>query len=315
MDDAIHRPVLLHEALEALACRPGGLWIDGTIGAGGHAEAILRASSPDGRLIGCDRDAEILEYARRRLAPFGKRAELRHSNHRDLPDLLAELDCGPADGILLDLGVSSLQFDDASRGFSFQQEGPLDMRMDRSRPTTAADLVNRLSKLELRSLLSRYGEERAAGRIAGAIVRARESEPIRTTTRLARIVSTAAGPARSRRIHPATRTFQALRIAVNEELDGLDQRLEDLSARLAAGGRMAVIAFHSLEDRVVKQTFRSLSHRCRCPRSMPVCACGRPDLMRVVTGRAVRPSAAEIDANPRSRSARLRAAERLEAAA
>jgi 16S rRNA (cytosine1402-N4)-methyltransferase len=315
MDDAIHRPVLLPEAIEALACRPGGLWIDGTIGAGGHAEAILRASAPDGRLIGCDRDAEILEHARRRLAPFGERAVLRHADHRELPDLLDELDCGPANGILLDLGVSSLQFDDATRGFSFQQEGPLDMRMDRTRPTTAADLVNRLPKQELRSLLSRYGEERAAGRIAGAIVRSRENGPIRTTTQLARIVSIAAGPARSRRIHPATLTFQALRIAVNDELEGLDRRLEALADRLTSGGRIAVIAFHSLEDRVVKQTFRSLSHRCLCPRSMPLCACGRPDLMRIVTGRAVRPSADEIDANPRSRSARLRAAERLEAAA
>jgi 16S rRNA (cytosine1402-N4)-methyltransferase len=315
MDDAIHRPVLLQEAIEALACRPGGLWIDGTIGAGGHAEAILRASSPGGRLIGCDRDAEILEHARRRLAPFGERAVLRHIDHRGLPDLLAELDCGPADGILLDLGVSSLQFDDPSRGFSFQREGPLDMRMDRTQPTSAADLVNRLPKQELRSLLARYGEERAAGRIAGAIVRSRDNEPIRTTTQLARIVAAAAGPARSRRIHPATRAFQALRIAVNEELDGLDRRLEALIDRLASGGRIAVIAFHSLEDRVVKQTFRSLSHRCRCPRNLPLCACGRPDMVRLVTGRAVRPSADEIDANPRSRSARLRAAERLEAAA
>jgi len=315
MDDAIHRPVLLREAIEALACRPGGLFIDATLGAGGHAEAILRASAPDGRLIGCDRDAEILEHARRRLAPFGKRAVLRHADHRRLGDLLAELECGPVDGILLDLGVSSLQFDDASRGFSFQQEGPLDMRMDRTCPTTAADLVNRLPKNELRALLSRYGEEPAAGRIAGAIVRSRESEPIRTTTQLARIVSTAAGAPRSRRIHPATRTFQALRIAVNDELDGLDRRLEDLVDRLAARGRIAVISFHSLEDRVVKQTFRALSHRCLCPRRMPLCACGRPDLVRLVTTRAIRPSAGEIESNPRSRSARLRAAERMEIAA
>ena len=315
MDGSIHRPVLLHEAIDALACRPGGCWVDGTVGAGGHAEAILRASSPDGRLVGCDRDAAILEHARRRLAPFGERVVLRHADHRRLPDILDDLGCRRVDGILLDLGVSSLQFDDASRGFSFQREGPLDMRMDRTQPTTAADLVNRLPKQELRSILARYGEERAAGRIAGAIVRARENEPIRTTTQLAQIVAAAAGPARPRRIHPATLTFQALRIAVNDELDGLDRRLEDLADRLAGGGRIAVIAFHSLEDRAVKQTFRSLSRRCRCPRSMPLCGCGRPDLVRVVTGRAVRPSAEEIDANPRSRSARLRAAERLETAA
>lgn len=315
MDDAIHRPVLLQQAIATLACRPGGLWIDGTVGAGGHAEAILRASSPDGRLIGCDRDTEILEYARRRLAPFGERAVLRHAEYGSLPGLLDELHCGPADGILLDLGVSSLQLDDAARGFSFQLEGPLDMRMDRTRPTTAADLVDGLPQQELRSLLSRYGEERAAGRIASAIVRSRDDRPIRTTTQLARIVATAVGAARPRRIHPATRTFQALRIAVNDELAGLDRQLEDLTDRLAGGGRIAVIAFHSLEDRIVKQTFRSLSHRCRCPRSMPLCACGRPDLVRIVTGRALRPSTDEIDANPRGRSARLRAAERLEAAA
>jgi 16S rRNA (cytosine1402-N4)-methyltransferase len=315
MDDPIHLPVLLREAIDALGCRPGGNWIDGTVGAGGHAEAILRASSPGGRLVGCDRDAAILEHARRRLLPFGDRVLLRHADHRRLGDLLDELRIGRVDGVLLDLGVSSMQFDDPSRGFSLQREGPLDMRMDRSQPTTAADLVNGLPPGELRALLARFGEERAASRIAGAIARERGREPIRTTTRLAAIVTAAIGPARPRRTHPATRTFQALRIAVNGELEGLDGLLQDLAGRLAVGGRIAVIAFHSLEDRIVKRTLRSLSRRCRCPRDLPLCACGRPDLVRVITPRAVRPTAGEIAANPRSRSARLRAAERLEEAA
>jgi 16S rRNA (cytosine1402-N4)-methyltransferase len=310
MEQVSHRPVLLREALEALGCRPGGLWIDGTVGSGGHAEAILRATAPDGRLLACDRDDAAIALTRRRLGPFGERVHLRHLDHRQLPALLDQLGWGPADGILLDLGISSAQLDDDRRGFSFQGEGPLDMRMDRTQPMTAADLINALPESELATILKRYGEEPAARRIARHIARERARDEIRTTRRLAEIVSRAAGPGRLRRIHPATRTFQALRIAVNGELDGLDRNLESLAERLREGGRLAVISFHSLEDRIVKRTFAALSGRCVCPRDLPVCACGRPALVKPLNTRLVRPGSEELADNPRSRSARLRAAER-----
>jgi 16S rRNA (cytosine1402-N4)-methyltransferase len=289
--------------------------VDGTVGAGGHAEALLRATAPDGRLLACDRDAEALEPVRQRLLPFGERVVLRHADYRLLPSLLDEMGAGPVSGILLDLGVSSLQLDDPGRGFSLHKDGPLDMRIDRSQPATAAELVNTLPEERLAAILKDYGEERAAGRIARALARARARAPIETTRRLAEIVA-AAAPARGpSRIHPATRSFQALRIATNRELDGLDRLLEEAARRLEPGGRIAVISFHSLEDRVVKRTLRGLTRRCVCPRDLPVCACGRPGVVRLVTARAVRPSAEEARRNPRSRSARLRAAERLEIAA
>jgi 16S rRNA (cytosine1402-N4)-methyltransferase len=310
MDAHEHSPVLLRETIDLLGCRPGGLWVDGTVGSGGHAEAVLRATSPGGRLLAIDRDAEAIARARRRLEPFGERVVLRHSDFRRLPEILDETGAGPADGVLLDLGVSSPQLDDPGRGFSFREDGPLDMRMDRSQPRTAADLVNRLPREGLASLLGHYGEERAARRIAAAIVRERERAPIETTGRLARIVSAAAGR-RGTRLHPATRTFQALRIAVNDELTDLDALLERAAGRLFPGGRLAVISFHSLEDRIVKRTIARLGGRCVCPRDLPVCACGRPGLLIPITRRAVRPSEAEVRLNPRSRSARLRVAERL----
>ena len=303
-----------------LDCRPGGLWVDGTVGAGGHAEAILRATAPGGRLLGIDRDAAALESARRRLRAFGDRTILRHADHRLLPAILDEMGSGPVDGILLDLGISSLQLDDPERGFSFRKDGPLDMRLDRSQETTAADLVNRLTVRELGSILARFGEEPRARRIAEAIVAERDRSPITTTRRLAEIVLAVVGPGgrplrgRPARIHPATRAFQALRIAVNGEIDGLDRLLEEAAERLRPGGRIAVISFHSLEDRVVKHTLRGLARRCVCPRDLPVCACGRPDLLRLVTPRPVRPSPLEMRVNPRGRSARLRAAERLPSA-
>jgi 16S rRNA (cytosine1402-N4)-methyltransferase len=311
MEQVSHRPVLLREALEALGCRPGGFWVDGTVGPGGHAEAILRATSPDGRLLACDRDDAAIDLARRRLSPFGDRVLLRRLDHRELPACLDELGCGPVDGIFLDLGVSSVQLDDARRGLSFQGEGPLDMRLDRTQPTTAAELINTLPEGELASILKRYGEEPAARRIARGIIRERARDRIETTLRLAEIVSRAAGPARRRRIHPATRTFQALRIAVNGELDGLASSLEALAGDLHEGGRLAVISFHSLEDRIVKQTFAALSGRCVCPRDLPVCACGRPGLVTQLRKRPVRPGVEELVDNPRSRSARLRAVERI----
>jgi 16S rRNA (cytosine1402-N4)-methyltransferase len=303
--DAGHVSVLLAETLELLAVRPGGLWVDGTVGLGGHAAALLRASAPDGRLLGLDRDTETLERARTALGGFGDRVRLDAGDYREIPQRLGE---ERADGVLLDLGISSAQLDDPERGFSFQSDGPLDMRMDRREGTTAADVVNHLPEKELADLIYAYGEERKSRRIARAIVRSRERAPLRTTAELAEIVRRAtrsgaprgarrglhpATPRGARRggIHPATRTFQALRIYVNRELEGLGEALERIAGCLAPEGRMAVIAFHSLEDRAVKNAFRDLSRR----------GC------RQLTKKPVRPSEAETRANPRARSARLRA--------
>ncbi len=294
--DAIHVPVLLAETLELLAVKPGGLWVDGTVGLGGHAEAVLRASAPDGRLLGLDRDGETLERAKKRLAAFGGRARLEPGDHREIPQRLGE---ERADGILLDLGISSAQLDDPERGFSFQAEGPLDMRMDRSRGETAADLVNRMRERDLADLIYAYGEEPASRRIARAIVEARARQPIATTTELADVVRRAAGRSRRPGLHPATRTFQALRIRVNGELDGLGEALERAASCLRPGGRLVVIAFHSLEDRAAKEAFRALAARG----------------FRPLTRKPVRPGEAEVRVNPRARSARLRALVREEAAA
>jgi len=294
--DAGHLPVLLEETLELVAVRPGGLWVDGTVGLGGHAAAVLRATAPDGRLLGLDRDGESLARARGRLAAFGERVRLEQADYREIPE---RLDGEMASGILLDLGVSSAQLDEAERGFSFQAEGPLDMRMDRSRGQTAADLVNRLREKELADLLYTCGEEPASRRIARAIVFARERRPIATTTELADVVRRAAPRGRRPGLHPATRTFQALRIRVNRELDGLGPALERIASCLSPGGRMVVIAFHSLEDRAVKEAFRALSARG----------------YRVLTRKPVRPGETEVRRNPRARSARLRGLSRDEAAA
>ena len=294
--DAGHVPVLLAETLELLAVTPGGLWVDGTLGTGGHAEAVLRMTAPDGRLLGFDRDQEALERARVRLAPFGARVRFEHANYREIPERLGD---ERASGILLDLGVSSLQLDDAERGFSFMREGPLDMRMDRTERGTAAEIVNRMRESELADLIHEYGEEPFSRRIARAIARAREQERIETTTRLAEIVRRAAPRSRRPGLHPATRTFQALRIRVNRELDGLGEAIERAAACLRTGGRLVVIAFHSLEDRAAKQAFRSLAGRG----------------FGVLTRKPLRPGEAELRTNPRARSARLRALVREETAA
>ena len=294
--DAGHVPVLLDETLELLAVRSGGLWVDGTLGLGGHAEAVLRATAPDGRLVGFDRDSEALERARARLLPFGARVRLEHADYREIPERLGD---ERASGILLDLGVSSLQLDDAERGFSFQREGPLDMRMDRSRRGTASELVNRMRESELADLIHELGEEPFSRRIARAIVRAREQEPIETTTRLAEIVRRAAPRSRRPGFHPATRTFQALRIRVNRELDNLGEAIERAARCLRSGGRIVVIAFHSLEDRAAKHAFRALAGRG----------------FSLLTRKPLRPGEAELRRNPRARSARLRALAREAAAA
>jgi 16S rRNA (cytosine1402-N4)-methyltransferase len=287
---ALHEPVLLAETLELLAVRPGGFWVDGTVGAGGHAAEILSRSAPDGRLLATDRDAEALAEAAQTLAPFAGRARLLQADYRELPALIED----PPAGILLDLGVSSLQLDRAERGFSLKSDGPLDMRMDRRGGITAADVVNRLPEAELADIIYRYGEERASRRIARRIVETRRRSPFRRTVELAEVVRAAARRPRGRGIDAATLTFQALRIHVNRELEGLGDVLASLAGRLAPHGRLAVIAFHSLEDREVKQAFRSLA------------TAG----FRILTRKPVRPGEDEVRRNPRSRSARLRAIER-----
>jgi 16S rRNA (cytosine1402-N4)-methyltransferase len=289
--DRAHLPVLLDPALELLAVSPGGLYVDGTVGLGGHATELLRRSAPDGRLLALDRDAEALAQAGERLAPFGARARLVHADWRTLPALLGG---ARPQGVLLDLGVSSWQLDTPERGFSFRTDGPLDMRMDRAEETTAADVVNRLPEQELADVIYRFGEERASRRIARAIVRAREKAHLRTTGELAQVVRAAAGRARKPGLDPATLTFQALRIFVNRELEGLAAALREIAACLAPGGRLAVIAFHSLEDREVKQTLRDLAR----------------DGFTLLTRKPRRPDAEEVARNPRARSARLRALER-----
>jgi 16S rRNA (cytosine1402-N4)-methyltransferase len=299
--------------LDLLQPRPGGCYVDATVGGGGHAEAILERIAPEGRLIGLDRDRTALVAAQQRLARFGPAATLVHANFTRLREVLQLQGVGAVDGVVMDLGISSLQLNDPARGFSFQAPGPLDMRMDQTQPQTAADLVNGLPEGELRRILREYGEERWAGRIARAIVRAR---PLHTTTGLADVVARAV-PRRHwpRRIHPATRTFQALRIATNRELDDLEQALPDVVEGLGNGGRLCVITFHSLEDRTVKHTFLCLS-RGYPSGSGPSTRKAWNGTMaaprtRLLTRRPILPSAEELARNPRARSAKLRAVERV----
>jgi 16S rRNA (cytosine1402-N4)-methyltransferase len=301
-----HVPVLYDQVLAWLQPRPGGWYVDATLGAGGHARGILLASHPDGRLLGLDADPDALLHASKVLEPFGDRVTLRVANFRQLGAVAGALDIREVDGILMDLGLSSRQLDEAERGFSFAQDGPLDMRMDRSRRESAADLVNTLSEAELSDILWQYGEERQSRRIARAIVAAR---PLVTTGQLADLVARTVG--RREKIHPATRTFQALRIAVNEELEALSEALPEARDLLRPGGRLAVIAFHSLEDRLVKAFYRQEARACICPPELPVCVCQHQATLRVLTSKPIRPSADETARNPRSRSARLRVAERL----
>jgi 16S rRNA (cytosine1402-N4)-methyltransferase len=304
-----HIAVLCDQVVEWLRPSLHGLLVDATVGAGGHAAALLEAA-PGSRLLGIDRDPEVLEVARQRLQPYAERFELVHSVFDVLPEIIEQRNLPKPTAIVADLGCSSLQLDTARRGFSFQTDGPLDMRMDREGPT-AADLVNELPEDELVKILRQYGEERRARAVARAIDRARRHAPLRTTGELSKIVESVVGWSSGRRIHPATRTFQALRIAVNDELGQLERFLTSAVHSLAPNGRMAVIAFHSLEDRLVKRSFRSLEGRCVCPPELPECGCNPKRELRILTRRAVRPGAAEVDANPRSRSARLRVAERV----
>ena len=309
-----HVPVLYDAVLTHLALGPGDDVIDGTLGGGGHAAGLLQAIAPDGRLLGLDRDPEALARARKRLAPFGGRAVLVHSSFRDLECVAHRHHFLPADGVLLDLGLSSYQLSAPERGFSFLQDGPLDMRFDPSQELSASDLVNELPTAELADILYRYGEERQSRRIARAIVAAR---PLETTRELAEVIAREVGGSGARqgrrrgRIHPATRSFQALRIAVNDELGALEAVLPQAVELLRSGGRMAVISFHSLEDRMVKQFLRHQARDCVCPPQQPVCTCQHQATLRLVTRRPVRSDETEVAHNPRARSARLRVAEKL----
>ncbi|MFH1060103.1 MAG: 16S rRNA (cytosine(1402)-N(4))-methyltransferase RsmH [Pseudomonadota bacterium] len=310
---APHRPVLLAETLAALSPRPDGLYVDATLGAGGHAEAILAASTPGGRLLGLDRDPAALALAARRLAPYAERVRLVQDTFDNLADHLTGPGWAGADGVLLDLGVSSMQLDQAGRGFAFRLDAPLDMRMGES-GRGAAELVAGLDEKDLARALRDLGEEPFAGRIARAIVAERALAPIATTARLAQVVE-AAIPAAvrfKRQTHPATQTFQALRILVNDELGQLERFLAQAPRLLRPGGCLAVISYHSLEDRRVKQAMAAWAAPCNCPPRLPMCVCGKRPLFAPLTRKAVRPGADELAANPRARSARLRAARRTE---
>lgn len=308
--DKVHRPVLLREAVHWLGCAPGKRIADVTVGLGGHAEAIVEASAPDGVLIGVDRDEDALAVARARLDP--SRARLYRAEARELPHILDREGLPRVDGVLFDLGVSSLQLETPERGFAFQIDGPLDMRMDRRQDLTAAHLVNERSEHELAHILRAYGEERWAVAIAKAIVRARAARPLVKTRELVDVVRSAI-PARARPVHPhpATRTFQALRIAVNREIEDLDASLEAALSCLTRGGRLVVITFHSLEDRIVKSVMRRWEGGCVCPPGLPICRCGRQRVARVLTSRPLTPAPVEVADNARSRSAKMRVAERV----
>ena len=309
---APHRPVLLQKTLELLKPDRGGLFVDGTLGLGGHSEAILESSS-DTRVIGIDRDPEALELATTRLARFGSRFRAVHANFREIARIVEEANEPAVRGVLVDLGVSSLQFDSGQRGFSFRHDAPLDMRMDPSGDDeTAAALLAHLPEEEIARIIFEYGEERRSRRIARWIVERRDrGEPVETTKALADLVARALGARRGERVHPATRTFQALRIAVNHELEGLGEFAEEAIDLLQPDGRFAAISFHSLEDRIIKKTLRRLAGYCECSRSAPVCSCGARREVEILTRRPLVPGEDEVTENPRARSAKLRACRKL----
>jgi 16S rRNA (cytosine1402-N4)-methyltransferase len=295
--------------LEELNPKTGQRFIDATIGAGGHAEAILNATAPDGQILALDADPAALDLARERLAPYGGRIFFVNANFDQVAYIARSNDFVPVQGILFDLGLSSMHLSTTNRGFSFQSDGPLDMRFDPKSPTTAADLVNNLSQTELADVIYRFGEERASRAIAQAIVAAR---PLHTTRDLADVVARSIGKRRQTRIHPATRTFQALRIAVNDELEVLRGTLPDAVSLLAPGGRLAVISFHSLEDRIVKEFFIRESSECICPPEQPACTCNHRATLHIITRKPITASDHEVSTNPRARSAKLRVAEFIE---
>jgi len=305
-----HIPVMAQEVVRYLVTGNGGIYLDCTVGTGGHAAKILEVTSPYGRLIGIDVDPQAISLAKENLSLYGDRVSLIHGNFADLGQILAGQGISEVDGVLMDLGVSALQFDTPSRGFSFRHRGPLDMRMDQTSGQPVSRDLNRKNAAELAKIIRDFGEERWARRIAVSIVEARRKAPLKTTTQLAEIVEKSV-PRSSRNIHPATRTFQAFRIYRNRELANLKSGLDQAIPALRSGGRICVISFHSLEDRIVKRTFRAAERGCICPPEAPVCVCGRKPALRVLTKRPVTPREEEIKVNPRCRSAKLRAAAKL----
>ena len=311
MSEFTHRPVMLEECIEGLDIRPEGVYLDGTLGRAGHSREIAKRLST-GRLICVDRDQAALDAAQERLAPWLDKVELVHSNFDQVDQILDRLSLPGVDGMLFDLGVSSPQLDDGSRGFSYMADAPLDMRMDREEGLTAAEIVNGWPQEELRRIISQYGEERFAPQIAGAIVRRRVDRPISTTLELVEVIRSAMPPKALReKQHPAKRTFQAIRIAVNDELASVDRMLQRAVPRLNRGGRLAVITFHSLEDRIVKTGLAGFARGCTCPPDFPVCVCGRTPDVKLIHKKPILPSEREIEENPRARSAKLRLAEKL----
>jgi 16S rRNA (cytosine1402-N4)-methyltransferase len=308
-----HIPVMLNEVIHYLNCQPGKIYTDGTLGGSGHAKAICEKILPDGLLIGIDQDIDAINNAKHVLQAFASNIRLFHGNFINLPDYLSQINLEAVDGILLDLGLSLHQLKKSGRGFSFQKEEPLDMRMDIQSPTKAVNLVNRLAEDELRNIFKNYGEERWAKRIAHGIVRYRKLDKIRTTQQLAHIVKDAIPHRFSTKqgIHPATRVFMALRIAVNKELETLNGFMAKVAAFLNPKGRLCILSFHSLEDRIVKHHLKALEKGCICPPEFPQCICGQRRVMRILTKKVVRPAQKEIAANPMARSTRLRAAEKI----
>ena len=315
MSEAIqfsHRSVLLDECIEGLNIRPDGIYIDGTAGGAGHSSVIASHLGEGGKLIALDQDETAVAVATERLSVYGERAQVVRSNFCELESVCKSLGIEAIDGLLLDLGVSSYQLDTAERGFSYQADAPLDMRMDIRNPLTAKRIVNEYSEDALRRILFEYGEERFSSRIASNIIREREKHPIETTGELVEIIKRSTPSAqRDGGHHPAKRSFQALRIEVNAELDVIAPAISSAVRLLRPGGRVAIITFHSLEDRIVKQTFASLAEGCTCPKSFPVCVCGNRPKVKVVTRKPILPSDEELEVNPRSRSAKLRVAEKL----
>ncbi len=308
----IHEPVMLRECLDALCIRPDGIYVDGTMGGAGHSVEIARILGPTGKLIGIDQDEDAVKAASDRLAPYRDRVDIVRDNFRNIRQVMNERNIAHADGILLDLGVSSYQIDNPERGFSYMQDAPLDMRMDRRGSTTAADLVNQLTEGELSRILRDFGEERFAGSIAAKIVREREKAPIRTTGELVRIIrSSIPRKFQDAGGHPAKRTFQALRIALNDELSAVEDTVDEMIDLLGSGGRLCIITFHSLEDRIVKNAFRTNEHPCTCPPDFPVCVCGKKPKGKVITKKPILPGKEEMERNPRAKSAKLRVFERI----
>lgn len=307
-----HKSVLLQECIDALNIRPDGIYLDGTLGGAGHSSQIARRLTEGGHLIGVDRDRTALAAAKERLAPYADRVTLVHSNFAEIDAILDSLGIPAVDGMLFDLGVSSPQLDDASRGFSYMADAPLDMRMDKDDVLTAGEVVNTWPQGELRRILYDYGEERYAPQIAAAICRAREKAPVETTLELVDIIRSAM-PAQALREkqHPAKRSFQAIRIAVNDELGAVSRMMQAAVGRLNPGGRLAVITFHSLEDRIVKSEMQQAARGCTCPPEFPVCVCGKKPLVKLVTRKPIVSGPAELEENPRARSAKLRVAEKL----